>query len=96
MMLLIGLMLTAPALPSPGSPQTLSSVSEPRWPGPLLALVGDTNGLSFSERARRRQLEIEREGLQRDLARGRMSAAVRQRKQQRLREIELTLQRLGG
>lgn len=58
---------------------------------PSLALVGDTGGLSFSERARRRQLEIERDALQRDLARGHMSATARQRKQQRLRQIEQAL-----
>lgn len=60
-------------------------------PHPALALVGDTGGLSFSERARRRQLEIERDALQRDLARGHMSATARQRKQQRLRQIEQAL-----
>lgn len=69
-----------------------ASVANPsRAAYPSLALVGDTDGLSFSERARRRQLEIERDALQRDLARGHMSATARQRKQQRLRQIEQAL-----
>lgn len=95
-------MTAATAQPGNGAPQNSfrgSELEHGNSPNSMasLALVGKTqDGLTFTERARRRQLEIERDGLRRDLNRGQMSRAMQQRKQARLREIEQMLRRLGS
>lgn len=79
-----GMDAPAPAVPAPRPPAARPATTTRQSPRPQRAPSGR---LSFGERAELRGLEIERDGLERDLRKRHISAAARSRARQRLTEV---------